>query len=162
MPRTSKLDHNHHIISILFIHVMKHYNFQLPAISDVMAASSSFWRMLCLIPIHITIYHSMMLVPLIMYFSKAINEITMAAHHETWIDQLIRIAHLRSCLNVFVMLRTEGDSIFNNIDDFRFVTHQKLIEVDISKANGKTIVPVIHKHIKKVALRWQFLMWYLE
>eukprot|EP00727_Mastigamoeba_balamuthi_P000732 m51a1_g10656 hypothetical protein (347) ;mRNA; r:30269-38067 len=30
-----------------------------------------------------------------------------------------------------------------------FVTYQKLIEVDISKANGKTIVPVIHKHIKK-------------
>eukprot|EP00727_Mastigamoeba_balamuthi_P014341 m51a1_g9531 hypothetical protein (289) ;mRNA; f:792913-798078 len=44
---------------------------------------------------------------------------------------------------------TEGDSIFDNIDDFRFVTHQKLVEVDISKANGKTIVPVIHKHIKK-------------
>eukprot|EP00727_Mastigamoeba_balamuthi_P004432 m51a1_g13988 hypothetical protein (257) ;mRNA; f:1047580-1052571 len=62
--------------------------------------------------------------------------------------------HFRTaCLNVFVMLRTEGDSIFDNIDDFRFVTHQKLVEVDISKANGKTIVPVIHKHIKKVALR---------
>eukprot|EP00727_Mastigamoeba_balamuthi_P010056 m51a1_g5673 hypothetical protein (271) ;mRNA; r:942443-949325 len=29
-----QLDHNHHIISILFIHVMKHYNFQLPTISD--------------------------------------------------------------------------------------------------------------------------------
>eukprot|EP00727_Mastigamoeba_balamuthi_P004527 m51a1_g14072 hypothetical protein (225) ;mRNA; f:1264845-1269827 len=29
-----QLDHNHCIISILFIHVMKHYNFQLPAISD--------------------------------------------------------------------------------------------------------------------------------
>eukprot|EP00727_Mastigamoeba_balamuthi_P008389 m51a1_g4172 hypothetical protein (383) ;mRNA; r:332616-340488 len=58
--------------------------------------------------------------------------------------------HFRTaCLNVFVMLRTEEDSIFDNIDDFRFVTHQKLVEVDISKANGKTIVPVIHKHIKK-------------
>eukprot|EP00727_Mastigamoeba_balamuthi_P003801 m51a1_g13418 hypothetical protein (168) ;mRNA; f:1098-1669 len=58
--------------------------------------------------------------------------------------------HFRTaCLNVFMMLRTEGDSIFDNIDDFRFVTHQKLVEVDISKANGKTIVPVIHKHIKK-------------
>eukprot|EP00727_Mastigamoeba_balamuthi_P004066 m51a1_g13657 hypothetical protein (183) ;mRNA; r:1110-1972 len=29
-----QLDHNHRIISILFIHVMEHYNFQLPAISD--------------------------------------------------------------------------------------------------------------------------------
>eukprot|EP00727_Mastigamoeba_balamuthi_P004899 m51a1_g14407 hypothetical protein (663) ;mRNA; r:392124-403080 len=29
-----QLDHNHCIISILFIHVMEHYNFQLPAISD--------------------------------------------------------------------------------------------------------------------------------
>eukprot|EP00727_Mastigamoeba_balamuthi_P004094 m51a1_g13682 hypothetical protein (210) ;mRNA; f:427-1770 len=53
-----QLDHNHRIIFILFIHVMEHYNFQLPAISDAMAASSSFWRMLCLIPIHVTIYHS--------------------------------------------------------------------------------------------------------
>eukprot|EP00727_Mastigamoeba_balamuthi_P003357 m51a1_g13018 hypothetical protein (180) ;mRNA; f:1187-1774 len=78
-----QLNHNHHIIFILFIHVMEHYNFQLPAISDVMAASSSFWRMLCLIPIHITIYHSMMPVPLIMYFGKAINEITMATRHKT-------------------------------------------------------------------------------
>eukprot|EP00727_Mastigamoeba_balamuthi_P002740 m51a1_g12463 hypothetical protein (176) ;mRNA; r:32-607 len=78
-----QLDHNHHIISILFIHVMKHYNFQLPTISDVMAASSSFWRMLCLIPIHVTVYRSIMLVPLIMYFSKAINKITTAARHET-------------------------------------------------------------------------------
>eukprot|EP00727_Mastigamoeba_balamuthi_P014793 m51a1_g994 hypothetical protein (124) ;mRNA; f:507203-507690 len=52
-----QLDHNHCIIFILFIHIMKHYNFQLPAIT---------------IP-----------VPLIMYFSKAINEITMAARHET-------------------------------------------------------------------------------
>eukprot|EP00727_Mastigamoeba_balamuthi_P009576 m51a1_g5240 hypothetical protein (472) ;mRNA; f:130-9452 len=49
-----QLDHNHHIISILFIHIMEHYNFQLPIISDAMAASSSFWRMLCLIPIHVT------------------------------------------------------------------------------------------------------------
>eukprot|EP00727_Mastigamoeba_balamuthi_P009992 m51a1_g5615 hypothetical protein (388) ;mRNA; f:745570-751138 len=58
--------------------------------------------------------------------------------------------HFRTaCLNVFVMLWTKRDSIFDNIDDFRFVTHQKLVEVDISKANGKTIVPVIHKHIKK-------------
>eukprot|EP00727_Mastigamoeba_balamuthi_P003486 m51a1_g13134 hypothetical protein (408) ;mRNA; f:23-1870 len=83
-----QLDHNHHIISILFIHVMKHYNFQLPAISDAMAASSSFWRMLCLISIHITVYRSTMPVPLIMYFGKAINKITTAARHETWIDQL--------------------------------------------------------------------------
>eukprot|EP00727_Mastigamoeba_balamuthi_P013635 m51a1_g8895 hypothetical protein (563) ;mRNA; f:698557-701276 len=83
-----QLDHNHCIISILFIHVMEHYNFQLPAISDAMAASSSFWRMLCLIPIHVTVYRSMMPVPLIMYFGKAINEITTAARHETWIDQL--------------------------------------------------------------------------
>eukprot|EP00727_Mastigamoeba_balamuthi_P001789 m51a1_g11607 hypothetical protein (411) ;mRNA; f:161470-172514 len=52
-----QLDHNHYIISILFIHVMEHYNFQLPVI--------------------------MMPVPLIMYFGKAINEITTAAHHET-------------------------------------------------------------------------------
>eukprot|EP00727_Mastigamoeba_balamuthi_P004092 m51a1_g13680 hypothetical protein (139) ;mRNA; f:3406-3822 len=37
-----QLDHNHCIISILFIHVMKQHNFQLPAISDVMAAFSSF------------------------------------------------------------------------------------------------------------------------
>eukprot|EP00727_Mastigamoeba_balamuthi_P009358 m51a1_g5044 hypothetical protein (240) ;mRNA; f:35689-40430 len=60
--------------------------------------------------------------------------------------------HFRTaCLNVFMMLRTEGDSIFDNINDFRFVTHQKLIEIDISKANGKTIVLVIHKHIKKAA-----------
>eukprot|EP00727_Mastigamoeba_balamuthi_P006432 m51a1_g2409 hypothetical protein (158) ;mRNA; r:779933-784339 len=51
--------------------------------------------------------------------------------------------HFRmACLNVFVMLRTERDSIFNNINDFRFVIHQKLVEVDILKANGKTIVPV--------------------
>eukprot|EP00727_Mastigamoeba_balamuthi_P000437 m51a1_g10390 hypothetical protein (533) ;mRNA; r:28066-46081 len=64
-----------------------------------------------------------------------------------------------ACLNVFVMLQTEGDSIFDNIDDFRFVTHQKLVEVDISKANGKTIVPVIHKHIKKVALRCTAVGW---
>eukprot|EP00727_Mastigamoeba_balamuthi_P012734 m51a1_g8083 hypothetical protein (612) ;mRNA; r:25578-28298 len=83
-----QLDHNHRIISILFIHVMEHYNFQLPAISDAMAASSSFWRMLCLIPIHVTVYRSTMPVPLIMYFGKAINEITTAARHETWIDQL--------------------------------------------------------------------------
>eukprot|EP00727_Mastigamoeba_balamuthi_P000731 m51a1_g10655 hypothetical protein (458) ;mRNA; f:19175-28289 len=89
-----QLDHNHRIISILFIHVMEHYNFQLPAISDAMAASSSFWRMLCLIPIHVTVYRSTMPVPLIMYFGKAINEITTAARHETWIDQLVRIAHL--------------------------------------------------------------------
>eukprot|EP00727_Mastigamoeba_balamuthi_P001883 m51a1_g11692 hypothetical protein (345) ;mRNA; f:6465-8655 len=60
-----QLDHNHCIISILFIHVMEHYNFQLPTVSDVMAASSSFWRMLCLIPIHITVYCFMMLIPLI-------------------------------------------------------------------------------------------------
>eukprot|EP00727_Mastigamoeba_balamuthi_P001817 m51a1_g11632 hypothetical protein (470) ;mRNA; f:13425-39614 len=53
-----QLDHNHHIISILFIHVMEHYNFQLSAISDAMAAFSSFWRMLCLIPIHVTVYRS--------------------------------------------------------------------------------------------------------
>eukprot|EP00727_Mastigamoeba_balamuthi_P002872 m51a1_g12582 hypothetical protein (170) ;mRNA; f:801-1358 len=92
-----QLDHNHCIISILFIHVIEHYNFQLPTISDAMAASSSFWRMLCLIPIHVTIYRSTMPVPLIMYFGKAINEITMAARHETWIDQLIHITHLR-CL----------------------------------------------------------------
>eukprot|EP00727_Mastigamoeba_balamuthi_P003945 m51a1_g13548 hypothetical protein (407) ;mRNA; f:101-1964 len=91
-----QLDHNHHIIFILFIHIMEYYNFQLPAISDVMAAFSSFWRMLCLIPIHVTVYCSTMLVPLIMYFGKAINEITMAARHETWIDQLVRIAHLSS------------------------------------------------------------------
>eukprot|EP00727_Mastigamoeba_balamuthi_P014285 m51a1_g948 hypothetical protein (637) ;mRNA; f:278271-283492 len=91
-----QLDHNHHIIFILFIHIMEYYNFQLPAISDVMAAFSSFWRMLCLIPIHVTVYCSTMLVPLIMYFGKAIKEITMAARHETWIDQLVRIAHLSS------------------------------------------------------------------
>eukprot|EP00727_Mastigamoeba_balamuthi_P002247 m51a1_g12019 hypothetical protein (261) ;mRNA; r:4062-5234 len=83
-----QLDHNHRIISILFIHVMKHYNFQLPTISDAMAASSSFWRMLCLISIHVTIYCSTMPVPLIMYFGKAINEITMATRHKTWINQL--------------------------------------------------------------------------
>eukprot|EP00727_Mastigamoeba_balamuthi_P002369 m51a1_g12129 hypothetical protein (79) ;mRNA; f:292-634 len=47
---------------------------------------------------------------------------------------------------------TEGDFIFDNINNFRFVMHQKLMKVDISKANGKTIVPVIHKHIKKVVL----------
>eukprot|EP00727_Mastigamoeba_balamuthi_P013632 m51a1_g8892 hypothetical protein (124) ;mRNA; f:688322-688819 len=52
-----QLDHNHCIIFILFIHIMKHYNFQLPTIT--------------------------MPVPLIMYFSKAINKITIAARHET-------------------------------------------------------------------------------
>eukprot|EP00727_Mastigamoeba_balamuthi_P012843 m51a1_g8181 hypothetical protein (295) ;mRNA; f:127535-138076 len=61
-------------------------------------------------------------------------------------------AKASSCLNIIVMLRTKGDSIFDNIDDFRFVTHQKLVEVDISKSNSKTIIPVIHKHIKKVVL----------
>eukprot|EP00727_Mastigamoeba_balamuthi_P001401 m51a1_g11258 hypothetical protein (310) ;mRNA; r:18798-20410 len=30
-----QLDHNHHIISILFIHIMENYNFQLLAISDL-------------------------------------------------------------------------------------------------------------------------------
>eukprot|EP00727_Mastigamoeba_balamuthi_P010211 m51a1_g5812 hypothetical protein (130) ;mRNA; r:154847-161765 len=29
-----QLNHNHCIIFILFIHIMEHYNFQLPAISD--------------------------------------------------------------------------------------------------------------------------------
>eukprot|EP00727_Mastigamoeba_balamuthi_P000189 m51a1_g10167 hypothetical protein (168) ;mRNA; f:86830-88310 len=33
-----QLDHNHCIIFILFIHVIKHYNFQLSAISDSMWA----------------------------------------------------------------------------------------------------------------------------
>eukprot|EP00727_Mastigamoeba_balamuthi_P007602 m51a1_g3462 hypothetical protein (550) ;mRNA; r:707961-718965 len=92
-----QLDHNHRIISILFIHVMEHYNFQLPAISDAMAAFSSFWRMLCLIPIHVTVYRSTMPVPLIMYFGKAINEITTATRHETWIDQLLYNIALREC-----------------------------------------------------------------
>eukprot|EP00727_Mastigamoeba_balamuthi_P000396 m51a1_g10353 hypothetical protein (2034) ;mRNA; f:3532-16891 len=46
-----QLDHNHCIISILFIHVMEHYNFKLLTI--------------------------MMPVLLIMYFGKAINKITM-------------------------------------------------------------------------------------
>eukprot|EP00727_Mastigamoeba_balamuthi_P002397 m51a1_g12154 hypothetical protein (252) ;mRNA; f:470-2086 len=63
-----QLNHNHRIISILFIHVIKHYNFQLPTI--------------------------MMLVPLIMYFSKAINKITTAARHKIWINQLVHITHL--------------------------------------------------------------------
>eukprot|EP00727_Mastigamoeba_balamuthi_P003375 m51a1_g13034 hypothetical protein (110) ;mRNA; f:957-1354 len=52
-------------------------------------------------------------------------------------------------MQVVMMLRTEEDSIFDNIDDCRFVIYQKLVEIDISKANGKTIVLVIHKHIKK-------------
>eukprot|EP00727_Mastigamoeba_balamuthi_P002277 m51a1_g12046 hypothetical protein (293) ;mRNA; r:3074-4762 len=52
-----QLDHNHCIIFILFIHIIEHYNFQLPAISDAMAAFSSFWRMLCLILIHVTLFN---------------------------------------------------------------------------------------------------------
>eukprot|EP00727_Mastigamoeba_balamuthi_P003229 m51a1_g12903 hypothetical protein (283) ;mRNA; r:1226-2256 len=91
-----QLDHNHHIISILFIHVMKHYNFQLPTISDAIAASLSFWRMLCLISIHVTIYRSTMLVSLIMYFGKAINEITMARESPLTHSELYNIA-LHEC-----------------------------------------------------------------
>eukprot|EP00727_Mastigamoeba_balamuthi_P001746 m51a1_g11569 hypothetical protein (315) ;mRNA; r:12268-26662 len=89
------------------------------------------------------------------------EEIVNATKATGAIDQKLVINNIKdhfrtACLNVFGMLWTEGDSIFDNIDDFRFVTHQKLVEVNISKANGKTIVPVIHKHIKKVAL-WQYL-----